>query len=597
MAHRRHTGPALLAVAGLLLPGTTWARQNIAIGELSIGYDYQERNYDQEEPANPATTEPTDSPLTTESPESTPSTQSTMSTASTESTVSPQPPTPTLSDPREGDTRSLFVTPRIRVSSKGATDLVEFTYGPTFTWDEVDNSDNVGHDLSLNAEKNLTKDWLIQGTDSFYYGQDSVSDYERRSGAIGPTVEQSGAKTEPSADVPGTKPSRPGPDADAGQIENAGQALTDDYGRQEYWRNDFGLRTDYTYAQDSVFGAGYNFGMLRNVGDTDGGYDEHDRHEGIGRLSYRFSNKWQAETELGYVKGLYDKAEITVLRPEKTKPIETESPDEESGTNDTTETKETVEGTEAETETIAFEETTEEVNDDLEEYRGLFKVNYNWRPQDTFFGMYSYSAAEYESALDEDSAIHTITLGWSHDFSSRLRMTLSGGPTFVTYEESASENGYNASAGLTWSFFRSSLAASTAYSYEFENFDGRRSGLSKTWRSQVAYSYLFTEQLQATVSGGYEQSDRENPRQIETVVLLEEDEEFQEKNYSSEQFDHFGYTEKTWDAGVSVGYNFLRWYTVSVSYRYADYQSDYDQDYDEHRVLLSLTATSEIFRW
>ena len=41
MAHRRHAGPALLALAGLLLPGTTWARQNIAIGEISIGYDYQ----------------------------------------------------------------------------------------------------------------------------------------------------------------------------------------------------------------------------------------------------------------------------------------------------------------------------------------------------------------------------------------------------------------------------------------------------------------------------------------------------------------------------------------------------------------------------
>ena len=263
MAHRRHTGPTLLALAGLLLPGTTWARQNIAIGELSVGYDYQERNYNQEEPANTATTEPTDSPDSTDSPlpagstESTPSTESTQST--TESAQSTQLPTPTLTDKREGDTRSLFVTPRIRFSSKGATDLVEFTYGPTFTWDEVDNSDNVGHDLSLNAEKNLTKDWLIQGTDSFYYGQDSVSDYERRSGAIGPTVEQSGAKTEPSADVPGTKPSRPGPDADAGQIENAGQELTDEYGRQEYWRNDFGLRTDYTYAQDSVFGAGYNF--------------------------------------------------------------------------------------------------------------------------------------------------------------------------------------------------------------------------------------------------------------------------------------------------------------------------------------------------
>ena len=87
MAHRRHAGPALLALAGLLLPGTTWARQNIAIGELSVGYDYQERNYDQQEPVNPATAEPTDSSDSTDSPLPTGSTESTPSTESTESTT------------------------------------------------------------------------------------------------------------------------------------------------------------------------------------------------------------------------------------------------------------------------------------------------------------------------------------------------------------------------------------------------------------------------------------------------------------------------------------------------------------------------------
>ena len=289
MAHRRHTGPALLALAGLLLPGTTWARQNIAIGELSIGYDYQERKYDKAELAEPLTGEPTDTTAsadTTAAPESTESTPSTESTESptTEPTQSTQPPTPTLSNPRESDTRSLFVTPRIRVSSKGATDLVEFTYGPTFTWDEVDNSDNVGHDLSLNAEKNLSPRWLVRATDSFYYGEDTVADYQRRSGDIVPTSEA------------------PAPEAEVAPEEPIGQELTEAYGRREYWRNDFGLQTDYTYAPDSVVGAGYNFGLLRNVNDEVGGQDDYDRHEGSGRLSYRFTSRWRAETQLSYVK-------------------------------------------------------------------------------------------------------------------------------------------------------------------------------------------------------------------------------------------------------------------------------------------------------
>ena len=586
MAHRRHTGPALLALAGLLLPGTTWARQNIAIGELSVGYDYQERNYDQEETANPATAEPTDSPLPTESTESTPSTESTQST--TEPTQSPQPPTPTLTNPREGDTRSLFVTPRIRVSSKGATDLVEFTYGPTFTWDEVDNSDNVGHDLSLNAEKNLSPRWLVRATDSFYYGEDTVADYQRRSGDIVPTSEA------------------PAPEAEVTPEEPVGQELTEAYGRREYWRNDFGLQTDYTYAPDSVVGAGYNFGLLRNVNDEIGGQDDYDRHEGSGRLSYRFSNRWRAETQLSYVKGIYDEAQIPVRQP-AAEPVTTDTTGDTTTENgntadETTTTADNATATEDQpaetTETIALEE----LNDDLEEYHGRFRLNYDWRASDLFFGEYSYSATNYESQLNEDAAIHRFTGGWEHDFTSRLRMTLSAGPTFITYDESDNDTGYNAAAGLVWNLNQSSFTATTAYDYDFENFDGRRSGLSKIWRSQLGYSYNFTPNLQTRLTTGYERADREEPRDVQVLNAIETAAAEPAATDSmdiapAEELDRFQYTEETWDAGLSVSYTFQRRYTVSVSYRYADYQSEYDLDYDEHRVLLSLSATSEIFRW
>ena len=595
MAHRRHAGPALLALAGLLLPGTTWARQNIAIGELSIGYDYQERKYDKAELVEPPTGEPTDTTASTdttaapESTESTPSTESTESTT-TEPAQSTQLPTPTLRNKREGDTRSLFVTPRIRVSSKGATDLVEFTYGPTFTWDEVDNSDNVGHDLSLNAEKNLSPRWLVRATDSFYYGEDTVADYQRRSGDIVPTSEA------------------PAPEAEVAPEEPIGQELTEAYGRREYWRNDFGLQTDYTYAPDSVVGAGYNFGLLRNVNDEVGGQDDYDRHEGFGRLSYRFTNRWRAETQLSYVKGIYDEAQIPVRQP-AAEPVPTDTTGDTATTEDGNSTDET---TPAQDETAAATEdqpaeTTdtlalEELNDDLEEYHGRFRLNYDWRASDLFFGEYSYSATNYESQLNEDAAIHRFTGGWEHDFTSRLRMTLSAGPTFITYDESDNDTGYNAAAGLVWNLNQSSLTATTAYDYDFENFDGRRSGLSKIWRSQLGYSYNFTPNLQTRLTTGYERADREEPRDVQVINAIEtavaEPAATDSMDIAPvEEPDNFQYTEETWDAGLSVSYTFQRRYTVSVSYRYADYQSDYDLDYDEHRVLLSLSATSEIFRW
>ena len=603
MAHRRHTGPALLALAGFLLPGTTWARQNIAIGEITIGYDYQERNYAQAELADPLTSETADTAAATDV-ENGATTEggtvadtaasTTESTASTESTTPTRPPTPTLTDEREGDTRSLFITPRIRVSSTGATDLVEFTYGPTFTWDEVDNSDNVGHDLNLNAEKNLSPRWLVRATDSFYYGEDTVADYQRRSDAI----------------VPATEEAPPEPEVGAGPTESVGQELTEDYGRREYWRNDFGLETDYTYAPDSVVGAGYNFGLLRNVGGDTAGYDDYDRHEGIGRLSYRFNSRWRVESQISYVKGIYDEAEPAVPETIIAGSTADDGNDEDGTAGSDVAAGETTSPT-LDDETATLQEQApdstetdaiEELNEDLEEYHGRLRLNYDWRTHDIYFGEYSYSATNYESQLNEDAAIHRLTAGWEHDFTSRLRMTLSAGPTFITYDESDNETGYNASAGLVWSFARSSLTATTAYDYEFENFDGRRSGLSKIWRSQLGYSYNFTPNLQTRLTTGYERADREEPRDVQVINAIETAAAEATATDSmdiapAEEPDHFQYTEETWDAGLSVGYTFLRWYTVSVSYRYADFQSEYDLDYDEHRVLLSLSATSDIFRW
>ncbi len=239
-----------------------------------------------------------------------------------------------------------------------------------------------------------------------------------------------------------------------------------------------------------MVGAGYNFGLLRNVNDEVGGYDDYDRHEGIGRLSYRFNSRWRADTQLSYVKGIYDEAEIPVREP-AAEPVTTDTNGEHGRSRRrercrrnysthlwTTTPRPPRNSPQKPTDTVAIEE----LNDDLEEYHGRFRLNYDWRASDLFFGEYSYSATNYESQLNEDSAIHRLTAGWEHDFTSRLRMTLSAGPTFITYDESDNETGYNASAGLVWSFAQSSLTATTAYDYEFENFDGRRSGLSKIWR-------------------------------------------------------------------------------------------------------------------
>ena len=472
MGTLKRLGATLLALSGFLSAGDLWARQNIVIGELSIGYDFQDRNY--------------------------------------------KDAGDIYSD--EGNTRSLFASPRLRFSSRDVRDLLEFTYAPSFTYDDIDSTHFVGHDFELLAEKNVSRDWLIRATNSYFYGEDPVADYERRRSAI----------------IPGTD--APAPGTGAGPVDDGIRELSDIDGRQRYWRNDLTLRTDYTYALDSVVGVEYRYGVLRYDEETVSGESDYDRHEGIGRLSYRFNTQWQVESEFGYVKGTYDEVD--------------------SGAAET-------------------------IDDDLEEYHAMLRANYRWRPHDVYFGRYNYVKTAYEDAGREDSAIHDFTVGWDHDFSPRLSMTLSGGPSIVTYENSDSETGYNAYAGLRWAVSQhGALAVHTGYNYEFDNFDGRETGLSKTWRSGLAYDHRFTPNIAATFSGGYTRSDSEEPGG--TLVTTDSD--------------RLNYTEETYDAGLAIRYSFLRYYTLAASYRYADH-SEPGEDYDEHRVLLTLTAAYELYRW
>jgi hypothetical protein len=473
MGNLKKAGVVLLAWTGLHPVSAVWARQNIIIGELSVGYDFQDRNYKQADAAVNSDAE---------------------------------------------KTRNLFASPRVRLFSRDVSDLLEFTYAPTFTYDDVDSSHFVGQDLNLLAKKNINRDWVVQATNSYFYGEDPVADNEQRGESIFPGEETSESSI------------------GAERNTNAPRKLSDVGGRQRYWRNDFGLSTDYTYAQDSVVGGTYNFGVLRyDDEETNLGESDYDRHEGIGRLSYRFNGQWQVETEVGYVKGIYDKPRSSAIAV---------------------------------------------VDEDLEEYHGRIRTNYRWRPHDVYYGEYSHAETVYKDEALNNSAIHNITLGWNHDFSPRLRMTLAGGPSLVTFEEGDDETGYNAYAGLVYTFQQATLSANTSYGFEYDNFDGLQSGLSKTWRSELECSYRFMPELEAIFTTGYERKDHEQLSGITTAL----------------DSDRLNYTEETFDAGLRVGYGFLRWYTLAASYRYSDHSAPYD-DYDEHRVLLTLTATHELLRW
>ena len=516
MDKRVHFIFAALTIAGLSSTGQAWGRQNIVIGEMTIGYDFTDRTYDE-----------SDTRVTAIGPGASPAAVF------------------FVTNDQEGDIRDYLLTPRIRFRSEGLSDLVEFSYAPTFTYDDIDDSSFVGQDFNLLAEKNVSQNWVIRATNSYFYGEDPVRDRELRTGAI----------------IPGQEtPDQP--TVGAGPQEGDPQRLTELYGRQLYWRNDFSLSTDYTYAEDSAFGVVYNFGVLRDdEGEQNDDYTPYDRHEGIVRLSYRFNPHWQAVSDVGYVKGDFDDdTDVVAILP------------------------------------AADQVRTVDLSDDLQEYRGRLRMNYDLRVHDIFFGQYAYTGTDYDEELRQDAAIHDVTFGWDHDFSNQLRTTLAGGPSFVSFDRSSNETEYNAYAGVAWEMSsRSTLNASTSYGPEFDSFDGRRSGLTKTWRTELDYTHQFTPELQAVLSAGYENRDLDQPLDSGTVVVVIDETTLADAAATGDE--RFRYNEDSYDAGLTLSYNFLRWYTFSAMYRYYDYQSEVEQDYDEHRFLITLSAAKELFRW
>ncbi|WP_028585884.1 porin family protein [Desulfogranum mediterraneum] len=528
------------------------ARQNTVIGEVSLGYDFQERQYDEGD-VNEGEQEEVVAEETATTPEV------------------------IVIEDRRGDRRRWFVSPRVRFGSQGLQDLFEFTYAPLLSYDDLYDENEVDHSLNLLFQKDFSRNWSIKTSNSFYYGEDPVLDKALRTETIIP-----GQEAVEETPVVGSEPE-----------EESDQELSETFGRRRFWRNDLSLSTDYTYGQDSFAGLGYNFGLLRNIDGNPGGYSDYDRHEGSLRFGHRFSKQWQTEITARYVKGIYDEQQVVVVRP-----------GEETGSD--------ASAAEGDGESAAVAEPTPErerlddLDEDLQEYHGVLRLNYDWQASDQFFGKYRYSSTDYEALLREDSTIHEFSLGWNHDFSRQLRMTLSGGPSLVSYSNSdrANETDVNGLASLTWETLHGALNLSAEGGLDYENFDGRRSGLTQFWRSGASYSYQFTPALSTVLSAGYRNNRRNQSPSTGTVEIVDDgtlpepgSAEAAELEEKARQALDREYTEDIYDAGITLSYTFMRWYTLSSSYRYYNNRSGGAQDYDEHRVLITLSASKDLFRW
>lgn len=532
-------------IAAILTTGTVWARQNILIGEVSVRYDHQDRTYDNDG-VRPEVPTDSDGEAVTQG-------------AGDGRRV-------IVFDDREGDRRDYILSPRLTFSSTGINDVIELTYAPGVNYDDIDETTDLDHDFRLRMEKNMTRNWLVKLSNRFFLGEDPVRAEQRRTADIVPGSGVTAAP-EPVVGSPAAEPD---------------QALTERFGRRRYWTNAMDVGTEYTYGEDRLVSVGYTFNVLRNDdSDAAGGYTDYDRHSGDLLLHHRFSRKLSAEGEAGYSRGLFDEPDIFVVTPPSAPAPSGEGAQEPSEA------------------TPAVRQLAGDDSDDIKEYSFRIRGGYDKSAHLNLFTEYSYLGTDYDSTLREDSDIHNVALGFDYDITSRLHATMSAGPSWVNFENRSTETDYNAHAGLSWDYMHGVIRFFADKSYNTENFDGRRSGLTDSWNTGVSLDYQFTRDLTAAFSATYAHDDRLQLPIPQTIVVVDDDQTGEPR--TPEDFSEVQYTERDYDVGITLSYTFLRWYTLSGGYRYYNFDTDSADSgygpYHEHRAFIEMTFSKEMFRW
>ncbi len=528
----------LLLLSGAVLPQPATARDNILIGDLSVSYDYTKRNYS----------------------------QATVSAQQPEEGVAEAPAIVPVYGNYTGDRRDYTVSPRLTFSSQSQTDLLELTYAPGFVYDDLRYTTRVDHAFSLRTEKHGTRRWFFSLADTYFLGNDPLRETDLRTTGTtaGTTAAESGAQ--------GGEQQAGGQELqDTQQAEDTG-ALDERVGSRRYWRNTADLLVEYSYGEGSLVGGGYTYEILRNSGDTGGGYTEYDRHRLMAHVAHRFNAEWQVDFTGNYSKGIFDEPAVVAATPAEG------------------------EGEDGVAVDVLRPETS--LSSDLREYIGSLRLDYSWSNHATVFFGDDSSRTDYDDPLRRDNWTHNLAMGLDYSFSPRFFLTLSGGPSFSKLGNQSWEVDYNVYGSVTRLYLHSTLSAHVSKSYDVENFAGRGNGLTDTWEAGIDYTYDFTRNLSSVLSVSYRDDRRLQHPYVSTVVAPGEDAAATGED-AGELLEGYDYHEKLFQAGISLDYTFLRWYTLSGGYTYARDETGLagSSDYDEHRVFVQLAVSRNLFRW
>lgn len=409
----------------------------------------------------------------------------------------------------------LRITPLIAVTAVSSRDEVELRYRPSFRYNFDEDEDDLDHNLEFSLKRSLTQKWRLLFNEHYVY-----SDITENATAA--------------SDSAGTGDS---------------STISDNNGRRTYWTNLVSLDTDYTYWEDSVVSAGYNFSVLRNEeSDADASYEDYDRH--VFRLtnSHRFNSAYRLSATGEYIRGFFDR---------------------ESSESDT--------------------------DKDLREYKASTTLEATMLQNHPLSLQYAFDGVDYDDPDRRGNTLHNVTLGWKWQYSKDLNLSLAAGPSYRETDGLGDDWGFNGNFLTEYSLESVRIRWTGNKGYERQNFSGTdEDGLLDFYRTKLELFYTPMRDVTLQLYGSYHNEDQEEITAVTLDVGTDStDISADDYSYTIESFNRERYA-----AGVSIGYGFWQYYSIRLAYDYTQQDSEKDGDsYEEHRASLTFSYEKDFLRW
>ena len=438
---------------------------------------------------------------------------------------------------RPNERHSRFIlSPTVSIVSETMRDKAEFDYTPSFYYDVSQSDSNVDHKLLASYHRSLTQFWEITLADN-YRKTEQLNDYST------PVTSANGTGSVTSVDT---------------AIASAGSQLRDEPGRRRYSTNNLYFATDYAYAQDSLISFAYTWSTLRNDVSAFSGYQDYDKHAFAGSGSYRFDPRWKITGYGNYIRGLFDT--VGVATDQGTTAVATQP------------------------------------SDDLRQYRAGATLESDLIPHQPLSLNYDYSTTRYDSSLQNDSQIHSLTLGWKWSYSPRLEFAAGAGPSYIIQDNADNTWRANGNASVNYSLEKGSIKLAVDGGTEYQNFSGttQDQGLTKYWQVRTDLTYNLLRDLTSTLYGLYRDESRD---QVTASSAIDQTSSSTETGTAGTVISRSN-GGKRYAAGGSITYQFWQYYSASLSYSYVRWNADLVANaYEDNRVIFTVAYNNDLLRW